>query len=583
MALDNEDIKLLIQQLELDRQAYLSSHNKLQQALLSILPNQAENTRGTATPTIDAVISQPDQLDTTGAHKPTSVNSRRTVPTSLFEGNKQVTSLYSAEDSDESDEDESFFVQRPLEKQEHDEDHLRHHITTHLWNDHARLILSDFRKYAKDREKSLFQHSSSTSKNDTNHNHADVYEVDEHGAPLRNKVGESEDGDRSTWEALRQVNQKNDRKQAVGRIIIMREPSPVLFTALHLTMNDHFDMDFVYRVLIDDETNTKAFFKGHLFKDERHQRSLIFLFKYHTLVGNDRKPLPWQNHEEDIDSKPDHIPISTCSSVVALSLSGKPVRTLRPHSRKSKSPDTSHIFDPFAPYHVLSLQCYPDWHSEVNLHETHHHYVNGPDAFLVTLLHEFRDAGKRFKAMAKRIAELATPEKKVIFVSKLRDELLFENEHFVYSRRYFWASQTIGLIIDEIEAMISSYKDTFTDDVWSGEHKTLFPGPASTSARYTNWRKKMNNSRKLLDQEMDNLKDILRTCIREQEDIEKLRDWLFAGTSVQESRKAVEQAAITVNQGYNIKLLTLVTIFFLPLTFVTSVSHGVLRTCLSQD
>ena len=30
MALNSEDVKLLIQQLELDRQAYLNSHNKLQ-------------------------------------------------------------------------------------------------------------------------------------------------------------------------------------------------------------------------------------------------------------------------------------------------------------------------------------------------------------------------------------------------------------------------------------------------------------------------------------------------------------------------------------------------------------------------
>ena len=38
----------------------------------------------------------------------------------------------------------------------------------------------------------------------------------------------------------------------------------------------------------------------------------------------------------------------------------------------------------------------------------------------------------------------------------------------------------------------------------------------------------------------------------------------FAGTSIKESRT-------TIQQGHNIKLLTLVSIFFLPLTFVTSV------------
>ena len=467
MALDNEGIKLLIQQLELDRQAYLNSHNKLQEALLAVLPDQAEPTAGNVTPTIDAVIRSVERRESSDPHKPTSIISKRTVPTSLFDGpqgqTKGVTSLYSAEDSDDSDEDESFFAQRPLEEQSFDESDLKRHIRFHPWNDHARLILGDFRKHAKKQERSLFQIDSKADQNDANHNHADIYEVDEHGAPLRSKLGESEDGDRSTWEALRQVNKDKQRKQVVGRIVIMREPTPLLFSALHITMDDHFDMDFIYKALIDDETHTRAFSQGHLFSDDRHQRSIVFVFKYHTLVGNDRKPLPWQNHDEDIESKPDHIPISTCSSVVALSLSGKPIRSIRRHSRKSKSPETSHIYDPFAPYHVLSLQCFPDWHSEVNLHETHHHYVNGPDAFLVTLLHEYRDAIKRFKGLATRIAQLATPDKKVIFVTKLRDELIFENEHFVYSRLYFWASQVLGLIIDEIEAMINAYKDTFTD------------------------------------------------------------------------------------------------------------------------
>lgn len=45
----------------------------------------------------------------------------------------------------------------------------------------------------------------------------------------------------------------------------------------------------------------------------------------------------------------------------------------------------------------------------------------------------------------------------------------------------------------------------------------------------------------------------------------------FSGTSVHESRRSVEQAFIAVEQGRNIKVLTICTIAFLPLTFVTSV------------
>jgi len=41
-------------------------------------------------------------------------------------------------------------------------------------------------------------------------------------------------------------------------------------------------------------------------------------------------------------------------------------------------------------------------------------------------------------------------------------------------------------------------------------------------------------------------------------EIRTLRDQLFSGTSVLESRKSVELSAVTILQGHNVKLLTLV-------------------------
>lgn len=54
-------------------------------------------------------------------------------------------------------------------------------------------------------------------------------------------------------------------------------------------------------------------------------------------------------------------------------------------------------------------------------------------------------------------------------------------------------------------------------------------------------------------------------------EIRGLREELYVGTSVKESRKSVEATETTIQQGHNIKLLTLVSIFFLPSQFVTSV------------
>lgn len=122
-----------------------------------------------------------------------------------------------------------------------------------------------------------------------------------------------------------------------------------------------------------------------------------------------------------------------------------------------------------------------------------------------------------------------------------------------------------------IRAMVDAYEDTFTDAVWTGHHYTLWPLTDDNSSRNAYWRKRMASLRKDFDTEIGRLKDLMHDNDILRKEITNLRDNLFSGTSVLESRKSVEQTEITVQQGQNIKLLTLVNMFFLPLTFVTSV------------
>ena len=124
---------------------------------------------------------------------------------------------------------------------------------------------------------------------------------------------------------------------------------------------------------------------------------------------------------------------------------------------------------------------------------------------------------------------------------------------------------------EDINEMISAYRRTFTDDVWNGSDKIIWPGDETQSSCYAHWRKRMAGLRKDIEHEIYGLEEIDRLNDEKIKDIKGLRDNLFSGTSVLESRRSVQQQAITVQQGRNIKLLTLVTIFFLPLTFVTSV------------
>lgn len=122
-----------------------------------------------------------------------------------------------------------------------------------------------------------------------------------------------------------------------------------------------------------------------------------------------------------------------------------------------------------------------------------------------------------------------------------------------------------------IKVMVDAFEETFTDAVWEGKHPTLWPLTDETPGRNSYWIKRMIIMRKDFELEVHRLKSLIEENEHLRKEIRDLRENLFSGTSVLESRKSVEQTEITVQQGQNIKLLTLVNMFFLPLTFVTSV------------
>ena len=68
----------------------------------------------------------------------------------------------------------------------------------------------------------------------------------------------------------------------------------------------------------------------------------------------------------------------------------------------------------------------------------------------------------------------------------------------------------------------------------------------------------MRYLRQDIEHELDELEVISEHNTDKMKEIRDLRDNLFSGTSVLESRRSVQQASITVQQGRNIKLLTLV-------------------------
>jgi hypothetical protein len=207
---------------------------------------------------------------------------------------------------------------------------------------------------------------------------------------------------------------------------------------------------------------------------------------------------------------------------------------------------------------VLNIQCYPDHKASLDIHDSTKHYVNGPEAFLHTLLAEFQDAEKRYADIYWRISKLVTPPSDFMFNGELRDKLLFEDDYFTYSRRYFWAFQTLGLMRDGIKAMIDAYENTFTNDVFEGTHKSLWPMIDEQSTRNEHYKGRMAHLKRDFEKSIEGLRKLHEENDERRKDIRTLRDQLFSGTSVLESRKSVELSTVTILQGHNIKLLTLV-------------------------
>ncbi len=319
MAVDNDDRVLqLIQQLEADRKVFTKLLDTLSEAVQSqpdrLNPQQAN----TSPPYDEAPSPVPWSSVVPSASAPkrrtTSLTSHSAPSSHILEQHPHLRqpkdSIYTGDGSSDSEDDESFFAQETLPPRDFSETDLIEHLKTHPWDIYSKYILQDLLRniellsvgiFVKDRHHQT----------DANHQHAELYHIGMDGAPVRLARGDSDEGPLASWEALKSINSIASRKQAVGRIVIVREPASSLFAAIHLTMNEYFDMDSIYRILIDDHTPSKAMVKGYLKKDHRRQRSIVFVFKYHTIVGEGRSPLPWQSHADDLDSAEDHIPLTT--------------------------------------------------------------------------------------------------------------------------------------------------------------------------------------------------------------------------------------------------------------------------------
>ncbi|KAI5356840.1 Putative Mg2+ transporter protein, CorA-like/Zinc transport protein ZntB [Septoria linicola] len=521
---DPKDVDALLRQLDAHRDAYMATFQQMHDLLARQLAASATNPSGPILP--QSPTNANVKARALGReHRPRlsfSLSDARKSSLGLAAIPASTASRNTGEDSDDDDCDYALYVHEPLRKQMYDDDGLRKHLMSHDWQNGSKDILDGIT--------AVFL---------------------------------------GLWNAIRQVNPANREHQAVGRITVVRDPSPMLFGAIHLTHHATFDVDQIFDLLVEPGVS-KAKFNGAYHEDERQQRSFVFSLEYYTLIGEGCKPMHWQKADLQEKENSYDIRITRCSSIVALSLSGEHIKRVNNHQRRAR---TKHGFayDPFAAWQVLNVGAYPDLKSSGDVHDPSKHYVNGVEAFLITLLGEFRDAHKRYEHIMEEIARITRPPDDFMFDLKVRDKLQFEDEEYTFSRRYFWAYQTLGTMNSSIKAMVDAYEDTFVEDVWEGKHKTIWSILDEANPRSPYYRTRMYSLKKKFEREISRFKTLMREIREHREEVVGLREELFVGTSIHESRNSVKNTEITIQQGHNIKLLTLVSIFFLPLTFVTSV------------
>ncbi|KAL8952024.1 MAG: hypothetical protein Q9222_002043 [Ikaeria aurantiellina] len=561
------DASSILKKLEEDRMAYQDSLTRTHELLAQVLNGTSAGFENILPLSSDGRL-QRNSLSTAAQLTRDQIQHREaTLENSVSSGgakNQGKSSLHGEDESkaeSDTDDDEELFVQEPLPAQSYSEESLEEHIRSYKWTASGYMILDSILK-SGNVHPIRFPTSFGPVDDRSHLSHYTILDVFNDGA-IKNPPADHAvlSRARAIWMSINHINSDLDRqRKAVGRITIIREPSPLLFAALHHTLNEHFDMDEMFALLTINKI--KAFPHRPWSTDIRHRQTFVVALNYFTIVGDGCQPMAWQSTMDQTDDSENYIPIAQCSSVIGLSLRGEPVKRVKNRSRAlGFSQQIGDVYDPFSPWHVLSITAHPDWKHSIDYNPTRH-YVNGTEAFLVTLHAEFKDAHKRLMSIHHSISELVSTPADSMFRRGWTDRLFFDDDDFSYLRRYTWASQILSAMSETIHEMRITYQENFTAEFWDGTSKTIWPTVESMRHHY--WRKRMSALRMDIEKQIHGLEALERLNNEKTREIATLRQNLSSSTSVVESRKAVLQ-------GQNIKTLTLVTIFFLPLMFVTSI------------
>lgn len=279
----------LLKQLDAQRDAYLDTFKQVHELLAQNLASTVSPARKASQATQDTPLPEPQSPRSPRPSFVGGASEREPYARKVSAGIATLTtsseSKGTGEDSD-SDDDEALYVSSTLEPQKHDEETLRKHLQSYQWTvQDAKVLETVVDNPARMLQHPLIPNRKGPLADRSQFSHCQVFDVGPDGAPLEiewEHVERESSRAQAIWYAIKELNQPPKERLAVGRITIVREPSPILFGAIHYTLCKSFDMDELFRHLVNTEGSSANMFRA-FDEDVRKQRSFVFKFEYFTV------------------------------------------------------------------------------------------------------------------------------------------------------------------------------------------------------------------------------------------------------------------------------------------------------------
>lgn len=322
-------------------------------------------------------------------------------------------------------------VLKVLKSASYDEFDFKAHLCDYPWPqqllDYLSNSFKEFHIYNRNRlfhphavPLTLQQYYAEADKDPARATHWDIFDVCLAGAviPIPGSVETGLTKASAVFTKLAKVNPNFREEKAYGRVIIIRDPSPMIFANVHMALSLFFDMDEIFALLVDPRKAMVALPHRAFSEDTRKQRSFVVRFNHLTRVGECREPLQWQPKSDSAGWLPKEMSLSRCSVVVAMSLEGEPLAAIKNTNQRRVNRQFGYVFDPLSAWRVVSVEMCPDWHADADALVTRFDETSGlsssprhgPEVFATALIVALKDVRKRLRSVHDCVASLASPE-----------------------------------------------------------------------------------------------------------------------------------------------------------------------------